>query len=128
MRYVSADGMQEYLGENYFDWEDSVGDADRALEDCETRLLAYIIPNAPQCEEQIAAFCCAVYAQLEYESGEVASELKDMPSGLTGFTVNGFSATLDANSGDAASRAGLCRSAVAELLYSGLLYRGVISC
>ena len=34
MRYVSADGMQEYLGENYFDWEDSVGDADRALEDC----------------------------------------------------------------------------------------------
>lgn len=120
--------MMEYLGDSYLDWEDGVSDADRALEDCETRLLAYIIPNEPKCEAQIAAFCRAVYAQLVYESGEAASELMNMPAGLTGFTVNGFSATLDASSGDAASRAGLCRSAFAELLYSGLLYRGVISC
>lgn len=127
MKYVTTDGFEEYLGDKVDDWLTSHEDEEEnLLAGCESRLLAYIIPNTPRCDEQKAAFARAVYAQLAYETSEKNAQLDDMPDGMTGFTVNGFSATFgNTGLGDRASSVGLCREARSELLLAGLLFRGV---
>lgn len=127
MKYVSLAGLEEYLEgiclENQNDLE---AETKLALTDCEARMLAYITPNAPRCDEQIEAFCQAVYAQYRHEHSAAASQMDGVPEGLRSFTVNGFSATLDdAVNGSMLFRTGISRTAWAILLYAGLLYRGV---
>lgn len=127
MKYVSLAGLEEYLEgiclENQNDLE---AETKLALTDCEERMLAYITPNAPRCDEQIEAFCQAVYAQYRHEHSAAASQMDGVPEGLRSFTVNGFSATLDdAVNGSMLFRTGISRTAWAILLYAGLLYRGV---
>lgn len=130
MKYVSLAGLEEYLEsiipENQKDLE---AEARLALADCEARLLAYITPNTPRCDEQIEAFCQAVYAQYRHEHSAAASQMDGVPEGLRSFTVNGFSATLDDTvNGSTLFRTGISRTAWAILLYAGLLYRGVPQC
>lgn len=127
MKYVTAKGFEDSLGGKMGDWLNAHGQEEEALlAGCESRLLAYIIPNTPRCDEQKAAFARAVYAQLAYETSEKNAQLDDMPDGMTGFTVNGFSATFgNTGLGDRASSVGLCREARSELLLAGLLFRGV---
>lgn len=127
MKYVSLAGLEEYLEgiclENQNDLE---AETKLALTDCEERMLAYITPNAPRCDEQIEAFCQAVYAQYRHEHSAAASQMDGVPEGLRSFTVNGFSAMLDdAVNGSMLFRTGISRTAWAILLYAGLLYRGV---
>lgn len=125
--YATIDGIIEYLGTD----PNKIGereDLEELLADCEARIRAYIIPNTPRCDEQIEAFCAAVYAQVSYECSAVNAQMADMPSGMTGFTVNGFSASFSDSAGDGLSSVGLCKRARAELLYAGLLYRGVCVC
>lgn len=97
----------------------------------ETRLMAYIAPRAPCCDGQREAFANAVLVQSNFEQTEAAQQAASMPRGISGFTVNGFSAQLGA--GLAAREAslfpaGLCPDARAILLLAGLLYRGVSAC
>ena len=128
MRYVSKDGLMEYMGEDFARFISLHPNCETVLEDCETRMLAYIVPNSPVCEEQKRAVERAVYAQVAYENSDANAQLMDVPSGLAGFTSNGFSATFAKQNGDAFFGLGLCKQARAELLLCGLLYRGVISC
>ncbi|MEG2623993.1 MAG: hypothetical protein RSC06_13950, partial [Clostridia bacterium] len=58
------------------------------------RLKAYIAPRAPCTGEQEDALTAAATAQTDYEQTDAAGQLAQMPSGLTAFSVNGFSATL----------------------------------
>lgn len=127
MRYVSKEGFNAYMGDSVDDLYRKYGDENilMRMEQCEARMLAYIIPNTPHFKDQVDSFCRAVYAQLQYETSEKNAQLEDMPDGMTGFTVNGYSATFASAVGDAVSSTGLCRAARAELLLSGLLYRGV---
>lgn len=130
MKYVSAAGLKKYLegigSENKCDPE---AEAWRDLTDCEMRMLAYITPNTPRCDEQIEAFCQAVYTQYRHEHSAAASQMAGVPEGLRSFTVNGFSATLDDMvTGSTLFRTGISRTAWAILLYAGLLYRGVPQC
>jgi len=128
MQYVSISGLREYMGgDAYDDWEYNHPDAERELERAEKRMLAYIIPNSPACSGQQEAFANAVYAQIAADS-KAAASMGEIPEGVSSFTVNGFSATLKGNSGDVVSAGGICRDARAELLYAGLLYKGVRMC
>lgn len=128
MRYASMDGLREYMGDEAFAaWQNAHTNAERELERCEKRILAYIIPNSPECSGQIEAFTNAVYAQIAADFQAVAS-MGELPEGVTSFTVNGFSATLKGSSGDVVSSGGICRDARAELLCAGLLCRGVRMC
>lgn len=123
--YATIEGMTAFLGAD----PDRIAEREdlaALLADCEIRLLAYIIPNSPSTVEQIAAFERAVYAQTVYEITN--AQVADMPGGMTGFTVNGFSATFGGTLGDNASSVGICKRARAELMYAGLLYRGVSTC
>ena len=130
MKYVSLVGLEEYLeGIIPENQKDPEAEARLALADCEARLLAYITPNTPRCDEQIEAFCKAVYAQYRHEHSAAASQMDGVPEGLRSFTVNGFSATLDDMvNGSTLFRTGISRTAWAILLYAGLLYRGVPQC
>lgn len=128
MKYASMDGLREYMGDEAFAaWHNARTNAERELERCEKRILAYIIPNFPECSGQVEAFTNAVYAQIAADY-QAATSMGELPEGVTSFTVNGFSATLKGNSGDVVSSGGICRDARAELLYAGLLYRGVRMC
>ena len=128
MMYATLDGFLQYLDAGADDFLSRYPDAERLLADCEARMLAYIIPRTPCREDEIAAFCTAVYAQLEHETSGTNAQLAAMPEGLTGFTVNGFSAQLSGASGSGFGAAGLSRRARAALALSGLSYRGVITC
>lgn len=130
MKYVSLVRLEEYLeGIIPENQKDPEAEARLALADCEVRLLAYITPNTPRCDEQIEAFCEAVYAQYRHEHSAAASQMDGVPEGLRSFTVNGFSATLDDTvNGSTLFRTGISRTAWAILLYAGLLYRGVPQC
>lgn len=129
MMYVSVNGLMSYFGDiDDGGYDTRLEDSDyasRALEDCESRIAAYIIPNAPKGEEQIAAFCTAVYAQVAYEHNKANQQLSDMPSGMKSFAVNGFTATLENDGANVVSALGISRTAKAVLLRAGLLYRGV---
>lgn len=128
MKYASLDGLREYMGDEAFaEWQKRHANAERELERCEKRILAYIIPNSPVCSGQQEAFTNAVYAQIAADN-KAAASMGDIPEGISSFTVNGFSATLKGSSGDAVSAGGICRDARAELLYAGLLYKGVHVC
>ena len=128
MKYASMDGLREYMGDEAFAaWQNAHTNAECELERCEKRILAYIIPNTPGCAVQVEAFTNAVYAQIAADS-KTAVSMGDIPEGVTSFTVNGFSATLKGGSGDVVSSGGICRDARAELLYAGLLYKGVATC
>lgn len=128
MMYATLDGFLQYLDAGAAEFLMRYPDAERLLADCETRMLAYIIPRTPCREDEIAAFCTAVYAQLEHETSGTNAQLATMPEGLTGFTVNGFSAQLSGASGGNFGAAGLSRRARAELALAGLSYKGVITC
>ena len=128
MMYATIDGYMTYIGVDEKDFAARYHDTSRRLEDCEARMLAYIIPRTPCTEAEIAAFCTAVYAQLEHETSGTNAQLATMPEGLTGFTVNGFSAQLSGASGGSFGAAGLSRRARAELALAGLSYKGVITC
>lgn len=126
MMYATVDGYCEFMTGSDSNGILNRNDVERRIVDVETRVRAYIIPNTPKCEDQVQAFCRAVYAQLEYECSDANVQMEEMPNGMKSFTVNGFSASFGSNgSGDMVSNAGLCRRARAELLLSGLLYRGV---
>lgn len=103
-------------------------DLDALVEDVEDRLLAYIIPNTPVRPDEIDAFCKAVYAQIAFETTDGNAQLGTMPSGVSAFQVNGFSATIDGASKDGVSTVGISKRARAILLRAGLLYRGVSVC
>lgn len=130
MKYVSLAGLEEYLeGTAPEDQNDPEAETKFALADCEARMLAYITPNTPRCDEQIEAFCQAVYAQYRHEHSAAASQIDGVPEGLRSFTLNGFSATLDDTvNGSMLFRTGISRTSWAILLYAGLLYRGVQQC
>lgn len=101
------------------------------LHDCAARMMAYIMPNHPRNGEQKTAFKRAVFAQLLFELSPGNAQLNEMPTGVKSFSVNGFSATMQdgANTADNPfGTAGICAVARSELLYAGLLYRGVASC
>ena len=133
MKYVTLDGLQDFMFEDAYDALSEKYDYDdlnKMLDGAEARMLAYIIPNTPRCDDQIDAFCKAVYAQVQYENEQRNTELNDMPDGITSFSVNGFSASFGSGSsaGTMVSSVGLCKEAKARLLYAGLLYRGVMGC
>lgn len=124
--YTDAQGLEQYAGATAFDRLLGAVDMpiERALERVETRLMAYIAPNEPACDVQREAFARAAYAQILYEHDDAQKQLRDMPSGVKSFTVNGFSVSLDgARAG--AMPYGIAPEARAELLLSGLLYKGV---
>lgn len=111
MMYVSIAGLEAHMGGERFS---SLPDPAGALESCEARLLALILPNVPVNDEQIAAFSRAVYAQVEHELAQ-----EPLPEGVKAFSLGSFSATLDGKSRPA------CETARAILMNAGLLYRGV---
>lgn len=125
--YCTENDFIEYLGDDPNNLSDR-DDLKSLLLDCETRLRAYIVPNSPRCDEQIEAFKTAVYEQLVFELAGANAQLMGMPAGLTQFTVNGFSATIGNRTGSTLSNAGISARARAELLYAGLLSRGVCTC
>lgn len=126
--YATVNGFTEFMGAAAGEWFKTHMDADRLLSDCETRMAAYIVPNTPRCDDQIKAFETAVYAQLEHETNPANAQIADMPGGLSGFTVNGFSATFRENGNGSIFPCGISKRARAELLLAGLLYRGVRIC
>lgn len=126
--YATVNGFTEFMGAAAGEWFTTHLDADRLLSDCETRMAAYIVPNTPQRKDQIKAFETAVYAQLEHETSAANAQIADMPGGLSGFTVNGFSATFRENGNGTVFHCGISKRAKAELLRAGLLYRGVCIC
>lgn len=97
------------------------------------RMYAFIFPNVPQSEAEIAAFDRAVEYQIAHEE-TIASEcgqldvLQALPNGVSSFEIGTFSmsfgsgykksATLDKNT--------ICPYAYSVLLRSGLLYKGVL--
>lgn len=91
------------------------------------RMLAYIAPRAPCCDEQCAAFDRAVLAQYEFERAG-AGQQSAIPQGVTQFSVNGFSAHVGHIPDRDLFPAGVCPEAKAHLLLAGLLYRGVRIC
>lgn len=126
--YANIDGFMSYMGARAVDWFNGHLDADRLLADCEVRVAAYIVPNTPRCDEQVKAFENAVYAQLDHETNPINAQLADMPSEVSSFSVNGFSATLKENSGGTMFPLGISKRTKAELMLSGLLFRGVSIC
>lgn len=126
--YATVNGFTEFMGAAAGEWFKTHMDADRLLSDCETRMAAYIVPNTPRCDDQIKAFETAVYAQLEHETNPANAQIGDMPGGLSGFTVNGFSATFRENAQSAMFPSGIAKRAKSELMLAGLLYRGVRIC
>lgn len=125
--YCTENDFIEYLGDDPNNLSDR-DDLEFLIADCESRMRAYIVPNSPRCEEQITAFVTAVYEQLIHELSGPNAQLMGMPAGLTQFTVNGFSATIGNRTGSTLSNAGISARARAELLYAGLLSRGVCTC
>lgn len=125
--YCTDKEFVKYLGDDPNNLSDR-DDLASLLLDCETRLRAYIVPNSPRCDEQIEAFKTAVYEQLIFELAGANAQLMGMPAGIMQFTVNGFSATIGSRTGGTLSNAGLSPRARAELLYAGLLSRGVCVC
>ena len=101
------------------------------MDGVKARLSAYIAPMMPCCEAQEAALDAAAQAQHAYEQTDAARQLAAMPRGVTSFSVNGFSAALQAAPDHRESQwfpQGLCPEARAHLLLAGLLYRGVAVC
>lgn len=128
MRYASVEGFASYVGDLEFyrlSQKCECNNIEGHLEDCEVRMLAYIVPNTPRCDVQHEAFAKAVYAQFAFEQSEANAQIQQMPNGMKSFTVNGFSATLGAADGMGVSNVGICRTAYAYLLEAGLLYKGV---
>ena len=126
--HVTLDGLAEYATTDEMTaLTEKYGDSlERELLGCEARLLAYILPREPMNDEQIAAFCKAVYAQMLYENSKQNAQLADMPAGIASFSVNGFSASFGDKATSNTLRFGMCNTAWSELLLHGLLYRGLI--
>lgn len=126
--YATIEGLKGFLGGAADEWFNGHPDAERLISDAEARIAAYIVPNTPRCDEQAKAFETAVYAQLEFETNQANAQISSMPGGLSGFTVNGFSATFRESASGTMFPCGVSSRAKSELLLAGLLYRGVSVC
>ena len=82
------------------------------------RLRAYIPPNTVKTAEQKEAFDSAVDAQLAYEA---AHDLGEIPGNVRGFSIGGYSVTMDEGAGGAYTLATLSPVAWAILFNAGLL-------
>ena len=85
------------------------------------RLTAYILPNVPETQAQLAAFADAVAAQMAFEAGADAAEI---PPGVTGVRLGDYALTLDGRGQGGAPGAGsLSPTAWSILKNAGLLAR-----
>lgn len=118
MTYVSLNGLETYLGPTlYAKWRENVPDEAHFLARIETRLLGVILPNSPS-DEQIEAFCAAVYAQAEQEAD--TSSLSELPERVKSVTLGSYSLSFHEDKRNLP----LCAEARSLLLRAGLLYRG----
>lgn len=100
--------------------------AERHLNDVETRLTAYIVPQYPKCDDQARALETAAYYQYDKERGPDAEDI-GVPEGATSISVGKFSMSFGKRGKLEAELfpAGLAAMSRSSLLLSGLLYRGV---
>lgn len=93
------------------------------LERMRPRMMAFICPNNPETDAEIAAFDQAMKWQIAHEYS-LAQRTSDLPEGVKSFRIGDFSATLE-DAGGELTRRTICPSAYGVLLQAGLLYRGV---
>lgn len=116
-------GLEAYLAE----WGESAADgAEGLLPSVERRLLAFLVPSAPQTQAQKDSLARAAYAQWRHETRSKTAA-PSMQNRLRSVKLGEFSATLDGGVGNeqALFEHGLCGEARACLIDSGLFYRGV---
>lgn len=121
--YATLEGLTEYLGAAPVPMP-----AQRALDEIEARVLAYIAPRIPTTDTETAVIATAVYIQWAHESSANVSGVATMATaGLSGFTIGKFTAQRG-GSVDASGLfpAGLAAAAKATLFNAGLLYRGAV--
>lgn len=129
MQYASVAGLELYAGELADSIEDDIGDAlEYRLSECESKLLAYIIPNAPASPSDAEAFARAVYSQFIFENESRYKDVRDLPHGVKRFKLGDFEMEF---SDTRAASAVLTKSTISPAAYSillrqGLLYRGVM--
>lgn len=97
------------------------------LEMMRDKMRAFIFPNTPRTESQIAAFEKACTYQIAHEK-TIAAQCGDnaIPQGTESFQIGDFSMAFDVGSmGGALSKKTACPAAYGVLLREGLLYKGV---
>lgn len=90
------------------------------------KMYAFIFPNHPCTQDEIAAFEQAVMFQYTHEASRAMEQQEDIPNGVQSFSLGDFSMTFDKSFWDSRlNRKTICPSAYGVLLRHGLLYRGV---
>lgn len=127
--YVTEASFEAWLSAHSRAWDyEERPDVEGALFSAEARLLRFIVPNVPNREYEAERFAEAVYHQCWFEATSGAEQMGDLPANVTAFTVNGFSASLDADKRNSVFPSGIAPDAKAVLSLAGLLYRGVVGC
>lgn len=97
------------------------------LEMMRDKMRAFIFPNNPRSDSQIAAFDKACTYQIAHEK-TIAAQCGDnaLPQGTESFQIGDFSMFFDVDSmGGALNKKTVCPAAYGVLLREGLLYKGV---
>lgn len=100
---------------------------DGEMEMMRDKMHAFIFPNNPTSESQIAAFEKACTYQIEHEK-TIAAQCGDnaIPQGTESFQIGDFSMSFDTDAmGGVLTKKTICPAAYGVLLREGLLYRGV---
>ena len=129
MIYASVTGLEMYAGELADEVIEQYGDAiEYRLNECEKRLLAYIIPNTPASAGDAEAFEQAVYSQFIFENESRYKDVRELPQGVTRFKLGEFEMEFNGKRTVSAvlTKSTISPAAYGILLRQGLLYRGVM--